>query len=139
MTKNKAEYSGKCKRFNLMKAIWVVLIWKISEQTERPYLCLRNGPLNWTNQKSFLVSKLRFVKTAYLLIFYSFKLTCLFFCNYKVGTIGCQIYLNTYDGQPSNVETVNKVSIALATSSKWNLLLLHSRSINLGLLISPLS
>ena len=48
--------------------------------------------------------------------------------------------VDTHPGQPSNVDTVNSVSMAFATSSKWNLLFFfHSRSFNTGLLTSPSS
>lgn len=45
----------------------------------------------------------------------------------------------THPGQPSNVDTVNKVSIALATSSKCKRFLVHLRSSTCGWLISPSS
>ena len=50
-----------------------------------------------------------------------------------------QLAALTHPGQPSNVDTVNNVSIALATSSKWNLFFLHSRTSTLGWLTSPSS
>jgi len=45
----------------------------------------------------------------------------------------------THPGQPSNVDTVNNVSIALATSSKLNLFFCHERSSTFGWLVSPSS
>lgn len=45
----------------------------------------------------------------------------------------------THAGHPSNVDTVNNVSIPLATLSKLNLLLSHLRSLITGALTSPLS
>lgn len=47
--------------------------------------------------------------------------------------------LVTYDGQPSNVDTVKSVSIAFATSSKWKRCWIQLLSFITGLLISPLS
>lgn len=44
-----------------------------------------------------------------------------------------------YPGQPSKVDTVNRVNIAFATSSKWNLFRSHSRSLITGVLTSPSS
>lgn len=48
-------------------------------------------------------------------------------------------YLVTYDGQPSNVDTVKSVSIAFATSSKWKRCWHQFLSFMIGLLILPFS
>lgn len=39
---------------------------------------------------------------------------------------------HTYPGHPSNVDTVNNVSIPFATLSKLNLLFVHTRSLITG-------
>ena len=46
------------------------------------------------------------------------------------------LYRNTYYGQPSNVDTVKRVSKALLTSSKLRGLLIHSLFSTDGLLMS---
>lgn len=48
-------------------------------------------------------------------------------------------YLVTYDGQPSNVDTVKSVSIAFATSSKWKRCWHQFLSFMIGLFILPFS
>jgi len=47
--------------------------------------------------------------------------------------------IHSYEGHPSKVDTVKRVSIALATSSKWNELRSHFLSSFLGVSTSPWS
>lgn len=49
------------------------------------------------------------------------------------------MYVYTYLGQPSNVDTVNNVNIAFATSSKWKRFLSQLRSFITGLSMTPSS